>query len=91
MILDPNHSHVYAMKAVCSLSNLEKGEKGTNLALFLTGKQQISDIHKNKEKILNFVDSIKTNERLIIHKLKYLQSVDKFKQELIQNQILFSL
>ena len=34
MILDPNHSHVYATKAVCSLSNLEKGEKGTNLALF---------------------------------------------------------
>ena len=34
-----------------------------------------------KEKILKFNDSVKTSEILKIH--KYLQSIHKFKQELI--------
>ena len=41
------------------ISHLEKSEKGTNLALkFKISKQQISDIRKNKEKILKFTDSV---------------------------------
>ena len=41
------------------ISHLEKSEKGTNLALkFKISKQQISDIRKNKEKILKFSDSV---------------------------------
>ena len=37
---------------------LEKGEKGTNLsAEYGVSKQQISDICKNKEKIMNFADT----------------------------------
>ena len=43
------------------ISRLDKGEKGTNLALqFGISKQQISDIHvhKNKDKILKFTDNI---------------------------------
>ena len=44
------------------ISHLEKSEKGTNLALkFKISKQQISDICKNKEKILKFTDSVKTS------------------------------
>ena len=36
---------------------LEKGEKGTNLsAEYGVSKQQISDIRKNKEKIMKFHD-----------------------------------
>ena len=47
------------------ISHLDKGEKGTNLALeFGISKQQISDIHKNKDKILKFTDNIKTSEGL---------------------------
>jgi len=39
---------------------LDKGEKGTNLALeFGISKQQISDIRKNKDKILKFTDNVK--------------------------------
>ena len=39
------------------ISHLEKSEKGTNLALkFKISKQQISDICKNKEKILKVTD-----------------------------------
>ena len=42
-----------------NISHLEKSEKGTNLALkFKISKQQISDIRKNKEKILKFSDSV---------------------------------
>jgi len=37
------------------MSHLGKGEKGTNLALeFGISKQEISDIRKNKDKILKF-------------------------------------
>ena len=40
-------------------------EKGTNLALELKiSKQPISDIRKNKEKVLKFTDSIETREGL---------------------------
>jgi len=47
------------------ISCLDKGEKGTNLAQeFGISKQQISDIWKNKDKILKFTDSIKTSEGL---------------------------
>ena len=44
---------------------MDKGEKGTNLAQeFGISKQQISDIRKNKDKILKFTDSIETSEGL---------------------------
>ena len=44
---------------------LEKGEKGTNLsAEYGVSKQQISDIRKNKEKIINFADISETSEGL---------------------------
>ena len=47
------------------ISRLDKGEKGTNLALkFGISEQQISDIRKNKDKILKFTDSIETSEGL---------------------------
>ena len=47
------------------ISRLDKGEKGTNLAQeFGISKQQISDIRKNKDKILKFTDSIETSEGL---------------------------
>ena len=47
------------------ISCLEKGEKGTNLALELKiSKQLISVIRKNKEKVLKFTDSIETREGL---------------------------
>ena len=43
------------------ISRLDKGEKGTNLAPeFGISKQQISDIRKNKDKILKFTDNIET-------------------------------
>jgi len=64
-------------KQTIIISHLEKGEKGINLALeFNISKQQISDIRKNKEKILKFTDSIETSEGLEIH--KYVQSIHKF-------------
>jgi len=60
------------------ISRLEKGEKGTNLALkFKISKQDIKDVRKSKGEILKFTNSIETNEGLKIH--KYLQSVHKFK------------
>ena len=60
------------------ISRLEKGEKGTNLALeFKISKQHITDKRKNKGKIMKFTDSVETNEGLKIH--KYLQFVHKFK------------
>ena len=47
------------------ISCLEKGEKGSNLALELKiSKQPISDIRKNKEKVLKFTDSVETSEGL---------------------------
>ena len=47
------------------ISHLDKGEKGTNLAQeFGISKQQISDIRKNRDKILKFTDSIETSEGL---------------------------
>ena len=50
---------------------VEKSEKGTNLALkFKISKQQISDIRKNKEKILKFTDSVETSIGLKIRVLK---------------------
>ena len=53
------------------ISRLDKGEKGTNLAQeFGISKQQISDIQKNKDKILKMTDSIKTSERLKRKSLK---------------------
>ena len=59
------------------ISHLEKGKKGTNLALeFNISKQQISDICKNKETILKFTDSIEMSKGLEIH--KYLRSAHKY-------------
>ena len=53
------------------ISRLDKGEKGTNLAQeFGISKQQISDIRKNKDKILKFTDSIETSEGLNRKSLK---------------------
>ena len=53
------------------ISRLDKGEKGTNLALeFDISKQQISDICKNKDKILKFTDNIETSEGLKRKSLK---------------------
>ena len=51
---------------------MKKSEKGTNLALkFKISKQQISDIRKNKEKILKFTDSVETSKGLkLIHVFK---------------------
>ena len=67
------------MKAVCSfdkgnqtiISHLEISEKGTNLALkFKISKQQISDIRKNKEKIMKFTNSVETSVGFKIQVLK---------------------
>ena len=53
------------------ISRLDKGEKGTNLAQeFGISKQHISDIRKNKDKILKFTDSIETSEGLNRKSLK---------------------
>ena len=53
------------------MSHLEKGEKGTHLALeFGVSKQQISDVRKKKDKILQFTDSIETNKGLRRKSLK---------------------
>ena len=59
---------------------LEKGEKGTNLALeFKISKQQISDICKNQEKILKFTDKFKMSEEFDPKSLKVAndEQVDK--------------
>ena len=49
------------------LSRLDKGDKGTALALeFGISKQQVSDIRKNKEKILKFTESLETSEGLLV-------------------------
>ena len=53
------------------ISRLDKGKKGTNLAQeFGISKQHISDIRKNKDKILKFTDSIETSEGLNRKSLK---------------------
>ena len=53
------------------ISRLDKGEKGTNLALqFGFSKEPISDIRKNKDKVLKFTDNIETNEGLKRNSLK---------------------
>ena len=50
------------------ISRLDKGDKGTNLALeFGISKQQSSDICKNKDKILKFTDNIETTEGLYVY------------------------
>ena len=50
---------------------LEKGEKGTNfLAEYGVSKQQISDIHKNKETSMKFADILETSEGLKRKSLK---------------------
>ena len=50
---------------------LEKGEKGTNMsAEYGVSKQQISDICKNKEKIIKFADNLETSEGLKRKSLK---------------------
>ena len=47
------------------ISHLDKGEKGTNLALeFGISRQQISDIRRNKDKIMKFTNNIETGEGL---------------------------
>ena len=47
------------------ISHWDKKEKGTNLAQeYDISKQQISDIRKNKDKILKSTDSIDTSEGL---------------------------
>ena len=60
---------------------LEKGEKGTNLALeFKISKQQISDfLCKNQEKILKFTDKFKMSEAFDPKSLKVSndEQVDK--------------
>ena len=44
---------------------LEKGEKGTNLsAEYGVSKQQISDIHKNKETSMKFANIFETSKGL---------------------------
>ena len=58
------------------ISCLDKGEKGTNSAQeFGISKQQISDIRKNKDKILKFSDSIETSEGLNRKSLKLADDV----------------
>ena len=50
---------------------MEKSEKGTNLALkFKISRQQISDICKNKQKILKFTDSVETSVGFKLQVLK---------------------
>ena len=50
---------------------LEKGEKGTSLSSeYGASKQQISDIHKNKDKIIKFADNLESNHGLKRKSLK---------------------
>ena len=44
------------------ISLLEKGKKGTNMALKVKISKQISHIRKNKEKILKFTNSVKMSQ-----------------------------
>ena len=57
------------------ISHLDKGGKGANLAIkFKISEQQMSDIHKNKEKTLKLTDSIEMSEGLKIHKILTVQT-----------------
>lgn len=50
---------------------LEKGEKGTDLSTeYGVSKQQISDIRKNEDKIMKFVDNLENDEGLKQKSLK---------------------
>lgn len=52
------------------ISELEKGEIGTNMsAEYAVSKQQITDIHNNKEKIMKFADNLETSEGLQLKSL----------------------
>ena len=52
---------------------LEKGEKGTNLSSeYGVSKQQISDIRKNKVKIMKFADNLEIDHELA--KTKIIES-----------------
>ena len=62
-------------RAVLSIKDkqiiISRLEKGTNLAQeFGISKQQISDVWKNKDKIIKFADSIETSEGLKRKSLK---------------------
>lgn len=53
---------------------LEKGEKGTDLSTeYGVSKQQISDIRKNKDKLMKFVDNLESDEGLKRKSLKVAQ------------------
>ena len=79
MSTQPKQSILLIKDKQMIISRLEKGEKEQiYLALeFKISKQRISDIRKNKEKILKFTDSIEMSKELKIH--KYLPFVHKFK------------
>ena len=69
--------HVFEARVIRSFDKqsiivqLEKGEKGTNLAAeYGVSKRQISDICKNKEKIMKFADILETREGLKQKSLK---------------------
>ena len=63
---------VFSMKDKQSIiGRLEKGEKGANLsAEYGVSKQQISDIRKNKEMSMKFVNILETSEGLKRKSLK---------------------
>ena len=68
------------------ISRLDKGEKGTNLAPeFGISKQQISDIRKNKDKILKFTDNIETSEGLKRKSLKLANDERLDQQNVLKN------
>ena len=71
--------HVFEVQVICFsikdnqsiIVRLEKGEKGTNLSEeYGVSKQQISDIHKNKETSMKFADILETSERVRPKSLK---------------------
>ena len=53
------------------IGRLEKGEKGANLsAEYGVSKEQVSDIHKNKETSMKFANILETSEGLKRKSLK---------------------
>ena len=54
---------VLSIKDKQSILRSEKGEKRTNLSAGGVSTQQISDIHKNKGKILKFADKLRDQQR----------------------------
>lgn len=54
---------VLSIKDKQSILRSEKGEKRTNLSAGGVNTQQISDIHKNKGKILKFADKLRDQQR----------------------------